>query len=142
MFSLRQQSVKSVKLGRNSVRNNTERSQESVDKIDEEGVDKNDEDVDKKEVSIDCNNSRIDSNMQATVDDNDEATVNSKIKQRFNPFDERLEDTNNSEEETGEAVIISDAIVKQVIEDIVGQCDEVMIRYDDRKNPFMEDFET
>ena len=135
MFSLRQQSVKSVKLGRNSVRGNTERSQESVDKIDEE-------DVDKKEVSIDCNNSRIDSNMQASVDDNDEATVNSKIKQRFNPFDERLEDTNNNEEETGEAVIISDAIVKQVIEDIVGQCDEVMIRYDDRKNPFTEDFET
>ena len=132
MFSLRQQSVK---LGRNSVRNNTERSQESVDKIDEE-------DVDKKEVSIDCNNSRIDSNMQASVDDNDEATVNSKIKQRFNPFDERLEDTNNNEEDTGEAVIISDAIVKQVIEDIVGQSDEVMIRYDDRKNPFTEDFET
>ena len=132
MFSLRQQSVK---LGRNSVRGNTERSQESVDKIDEE-------DVDKKEVSIDCNNSRIDSNMQATVDDNDEATFNSKIKQRFNPFDERLEDTNNNEEDTGEAVIISDAIVKQVIEDIVGQSDEVMIRYDDRKNPFTEDFET
>ena len=132
MFSLRQQSVK---LGRNSVRGNTERSQESVDKIDEE-------DVDKKEVSIDCNNSRIDSNMQASVDDNDEATFNSKIKQRFNPFDERLEDTNNNEEDTGEAVIISDAIVKQVIEDIVGQCDEVMIRYDDRKNPFTEDFET
>ena len=132
MFSLRQQSVK---LGRNSVRGNTERSQESVDKIDEE-------DVDKKEVSIDCNNSRIDSNMQASVDDNDEATFNSKIKQRFNPFDERLEDTNNNEEDTGEAVIISDAIVKQVIEDIVGQSDEVMIRYDDRKNPFTEDFET
>ena len=132
MFSLRQQSVK---LGRNSVRGNTERSQESVDKIDEE-------DVDKKEVSIDCNNSRIDSNMQATVDDNDEATFNSKIKQRFNPFDERLEDTNNNEEDTGEAVIISDAIVKQVIEDIVGQSYEVMIRYDDRKNPFTEDFET
>ena len=139
MFSLRQQSVK---LGRNSVRGNTERSQESVDKIDEEDVDKNDEDVDKKEVSIDCNNSRIDSNMQASVDDNDEATFNSKIKQRFNPFDERLEDTNNNEEETGEAVIISDAIVKQVIEDIVGQSDEVIIRYDDRKNPFTEDFET
>ena len=139
MFSLRQQSVK---LGRNSVRGNTERSQESVDKIDEEDVDKNEEDVDKNDVSIDCNNSRIDSNMQATVDDNDEATVNSKIKQRFNPFDERLEDTNNNEEDTGEAVIISDAIVKQVIEDIVGQSDEVMIRYDDRKNPFTEDFET
>ena len=139
MFSLRQQSVK---LGRNSVRNNPERSQDSVDKIDEEDVDKNDEDVDKKGVSIDCNNSRIDSNMQASVDDNDEATFNSKIKQRFNPFDERLEDTNNNAEDTGEAVIISDAIVKQVIEDIVGQCDEVMIRYDDRKNPFTENFET
>ena len=80
--------------------------------------------------------------MQATVHDNDEATFNSKIKQRVNPFDERLEDTNNNEEDTGEAVIISDAIVKQVIEDIVGQSDEVMIRYDDRKNPFTEDFET
>ena len=64
-----------------------------------------------------------------------------KYKRRFNPFDETFADnsTLNGEEVKSESLFISEAIIRDIIENIGEKVVTNGVRYDDRKNPFMEE---
>ena len=151
MFSLRHQSTK---LSRKNVRppgNN--KSFDSIDKIDED---------ENNDATLDSDNSRIGVNMQDSSfdasyekengDTNNQITsapTKFKRSRRFNPFDDGLDERINNNGDhynhangclnKSDSLLISEAIISEILKAVVGEDIAIPFKYDDRKNPFIDE---
>ena len=152
MFSLRHQSTK---LSRKSVRlPDNNKSFDSIDKIDEDENNDATLDSDNSRIGVSMQDSSLDASSEKEYPDTNNHITSTpiKYKRRFNPFDDGFGETFNNNgdcyngyhtangnTDKSDSLLIVEPIIKDILENIGEDCaNGNRARYDDRKNPFMD----